>query len=777
MEKCKSFKEHPQMSRKKPVLYTLIILAIALTAGCGGETVVTKVDPAATPGSQTNEGVLFSLPETVVMAEVPLTKVSSSPGVYANWTPFFFPELTADNFTTDEKTVFKVGLTTFTTRGQTDPKNVYIAHIKAKQFETKTLLLEFNEDGIVARTEASSKDDSIDVITSGIKTVASIVGPLIRGGAGIPFSESNSIRTIDLRDRGEAVPVEDLNCEEKLAKAREAAERAARAAEKAEESGKPADAKVAKTAMQSVAALYAEFGACTEKRFKSQLGEEDRALYESLDDDYKRFLRENFGYQFLTYLAKREIPEGSNGIQFFFTLNGNQQKIIAKQKRAASPCEVWPSTQTMCLATDVKIDLLRAKAAYDKILELRKKRQDTLLQITGNDVNTSAQLEFRLKELDAQIKGLEQTFFFGTSSETSGTAKFEFKPGDGSADDSQPLFAYSRGGSNPGICDVTPEEPGVFKALVPEQLKGDCHAPDYLVSIDDLRDAKTFIKRLRVHAADDRVSYYLYNSRLTAGTKSLLDVSTDDDKPQARARLLAALLADLKTVIEGSTIYDDSRFQNVELSGATLDLRKDIAELQALPAPTPAQIASLAQLIIRLNRSLLDDAYQKELYRQSASVAHKVSLSIDKKTDGLAKSVDDHKLQETGKRGFPYRIAAVTMAKVLDDDLEKGRSSLRIAQFGPVQSLPANLGGRRSSYKITYYDATGALKVFDMSADALIQKDNITDLTDAATTLRDSEAAGLKRDTELLELKKKKLDAQKALKEAAKEEPSPSPEP
>jgi len=67
--------------------------------------------------------------------------------------------------------------------------------------------------------------------------------------------------------------------------------------------------------------------------------------------------------------------------------------------------------------------------------------------------------------------------------------------------------------------------------------------------------------------------------------------------------------------------------------------------------------------------------------------------------------------------------------------------------------------------------------VFDMSADALIQKDNVKDVTDAVTTLRDSEAAKLERDTKLLELKKKKIDAEKALKEAVKEQPSPTPEP
>ena len=763
------------MSRQKFTFYALMLVAIALTASCGGETVVTKVKLDAPPGTQPNEGVLFSLPETVVMAEVPLTKVASSPGKFSKWTPFFFPELTTDEFTTEEKTVFKVGLATFSTRGQTDPKNVYIAHIKAKQFETKTLLLEFNEDGIVARTEASSKDESIDVITSTAKTVASIVAPLLPGGGALSLNNQSSFRNILAT---EGAPAEEPDCEEILAKARQAADRAAKATEKADKSGKPADDNAAKIARQAAEALYAEYGACTEERFiKSLRDEADRALYKSLDNDYKQFLRENFGYQFLTHLAKRTIPEGSTGIQFFFTLNEKQQKFINKQNRASSACEVWPSTTTLCLATEVKTELLKAKAVYDRILELRKKRQDTLLDSTGNDVNTSAQLEFRLKELDAQIKALEQTFFLGTSTETSGTAKFEFKPGDGKNIEPKPLFSYSSGGGKPGVCEITEEFTGVFKALVPEQLKGDCHTPDYLVSNGDFHDAKTFIKRLRDHATADRVSYYLYNNRLTGPTKLLIDGSTDDDKPQVRAGLLSALVADLKTIIEGSNIYDDSRFKDVDLSGATLGLQKKIAELEALPTPTREQTTLLTELKIQLNRSLLDDAYPKELYRQNVWVAHQVSLSIDKVTPGLATTVDGQNLQEAGKRGFPYRIAAVAMAKMLDDKTEKGRSSLRIAQFGPVRSLPANLGGRRSSYKITYYDATGAIKVFDMSADALIQKSNVTDLTDAATTLRDSEAAKLKRDTELLDLKKKKLDAEKALKDAAKEEASPSPSP
>ena len=55
---------------------------------------------------------------------------------------------------------------------------------------------------------------------------------------------------------------------------------------------------------------------------------------------------------------------------------------------------------------------------------------------------------------------------------------------------------------------------------------------------------------------------------------------------------------------------------------------------------------------------------------------------------GLAKSVDTAQLKEPGKRGFPYRVAASTLAKLKDDGKEIGRGGVRIAQFGPVQTLP-----------------------------------------------------------------------------------------
>lgn len=754
------------MSLKYLVLSLSAILIAVFCIACDGETRVTKVDPSK-PGTQTGDGVLFSLPQTVVLAEVPLTKVDSKPGAYAKWTPFFYPELSRDDYVSEEGAVFKVGAATFTTRGQTDPDQVYIAHIKAKQFETKTLLLEFNEDGIIARSEASSKDETIDIVTSGIKTVASIVAPLL--GGGIPLDTRNINNVIS-----ESVMAEKTDCRQKLALARQASDKAEAAEKRVLASDTKANQKAARAARSAADVALADIAVCNEAEFREQLSDENAALYDSLDSNYKKFLRENFGYRFLTYVSTKPIPPGAMGIEFFFTLNEAQQDFINKQARGTSPCELAPATSTNCLATTVKVALLKAKAAYDKIQELRRKREDFLSETTQAQINTSTNLEFRLKELDAQIKATEQTFFFGTSSETTASARFEFKPGDGlgANPETQNLFTYSKGGGKPGICKVDPERAGVFKALSPPSLKGACHEDGFGFESGDLRNSQQLVSRLKTHAANDSVSRFLFTN-LSAGTKADLASATDQDKPQVRQKLLKALMAEMSSVINGAGIYGDALFANVEQSGATLDLRAELKKLQTLPGPlTPEQAARLVAIIPQLNRSLLDDAYADELYRHSVWASHQVVLSIDPSTPGFAKTVDTSKLQQPGKRGFPYRVAAPTFARLLDDRNEKGRGAVRIAQFGPVQTLPSSLGGRRSSYKITYFDSTGAIKVFDMSSDALIQKQNITDLTDAATTLRDSEAARLKRDTDLLELRKKKIEAEKALKDA-KAEPAP----
>jgi hypothetical protein len=836
----------------------LVFIIVVLSSACETETLVTKVDKTNT--GQRADGVLFSLPETLVVAEVPVSRISSSPGAFHEWTEFFYPELTSDDYITEENSKFKIGAPTFTTRGQTDPDNVYMAHIKAKQFETKTLLLEFNDDGIIARTETSSKDESIDIITSGLKTAATIAAPLLPFGAG-----------------GAAV-------------------------------GTAGFARDKKSFTND------------EEYFKSQLTARALALYLNLDDDTRKKLRNHFGYPFLLYVVEATKAESNDavGIEFFFTLNDHQWEIVeklphstlpcsalplkedaatdsvenkkenqkaAKKKKAAGPAPApaapvaAPPAPPNCLASNTLAELARALKVYNKIQQLRLKRQDYLNEPTAPQLANSTHLEFRLKELDNQIKTLEQAYFLGTSSETASTTKFEFKPsalfapGDfpgglafatklntpadamstllhgrltpstqallaadvaagvfsikleeslatdlnaamkGAAfghvagvsyrqetvdllndpntagadlvrlhrlmiedayaevarNRQQNVFRYAAGGAKPGICQVTSENSGIFKVLWPKNLAGSCHEANFLLEAGDFRDLMALKDRLTPPAVPPppppapaplpKPDNYIYG-QLGGGTKGL--IGGPATTPQQKATLRATLITDLNAIINsGASIYPSADFSGVDLSSETIKLLN-----------TPGADTK------KLNRLLLEDIFADEIFRVADWTPRQLAVRVDLPPPGMAGTVQNAALSQPGKRGFPYRVPAMTMARLIDDGVERGRSDVRIAQFGPVKSLPANLGGRRSSYKITYYDASGAIKIFDMSADALIQKSNVTDVTDAVTTLRDAETTRLKRETEILKAKKDKLDAEKALRDAQKAaEPSPLPSP
>jgi len=72
------------LSAQKDISLTVVVVGSILITACQTETLVTKVDPTK-PHTQTTDGVLFSLPDTVLVTEVPVTKVASSPGTYHEW--------------------------------------------------------------------------------------------------------------------------------------------------------------------------------------------------------------------------------------------------------------------------------------------------------------------------------------------------------------------------------------------------------------------------------------------------------------------------------------------------------------------------------------------------------------------------------------------------------------------------------------------------------------------------------------------------------------------
>jgi len=107
------------------------------------------------------------------------------------------------------------------------------------------------------------------------------------------------------------------------------------------------------------------------------------------------------------------------------------------------------------------------------------------------------------------------------------------------------------------------------------------------------------------------------------------------------------------------------------------------------------------------------------------------------------------------------------------------RADVSIAQYGAVVSLPASSGGRSTKYAVKLDTATGALLSGEMNGEALVKASDVatlgTQATDLTTTIKDkkavsakenSEVERLKREVELLELRKRKLEAETALSPA-----------
>jgi hypothetical protein len=117
----------------------------------------------------------------------------------------------------------------------------------------------------------------------------------------------------------------------------------------------------------------------------------------------------------------------------------------------------------------------------------------------------------------------------------------------------------------------------------------------FLSSLGDFIDLPGLLKKLRTQS--DPVSEYLWN-RFSAEDQLTLTSLTSTALQQQ-----TTLVATLNQVLKGTSIYQTARFANVKLSAETLALNS------ARPSATGANL-------IRLNRLLLEDAYELEIAKR-----------------------------------------------------------------------------------------------------------------------------------------------------------------
>jgi hypothetical protein len=124
---------------------------------------------------------------------------------------------------------------------------------------------------------------------------------------------------------------------------------------------------------------------------------------------------------------------------------------------------------------------------------------------------------------------------------------------------------------------------------------------------------------------------------------------------------------------------------------------------------------------------------------------------------------------QNGDRGFYYCIPAIAdvVLKLGDDPVTRSKQS--IAQFGTYASLPASTGGKSTAYALKFYEATGALKSFNVTSKAILQKGTADTLGAQVTTVADAqrtagdELTKLNRQSQILVAKKAIYDNCKAM--------------
>jgi hypothetical protein len=117
----------------------------------------------------------------------------------------------------------------------------------------------------------------------------------------------------------------------------------------------------------------------------------------------------------------------------------------------------------------------------------------------------------------------------------------------------------------------------------------------------------------------------------------------------------------------------------------------------------------------------------------------KLALALDAGDAQLAMIA--HSYPEPKDPGLRYRIPARMKATVEWEPRPKPAAEARIlvAQYGKVMALPASVDSKTVNYSLKFYESTGALKTFKLSAKPQLSKAAIDSIGGNVNTMLDAE--------------------------------------
>ena len=144
-------------------------------------------------------GVHYALPRAVVVMEVPIDKRIFTAGRFAR----FSDELLGVKARTKGSTTYSLKAPSVSQHSEPDPGEVFLIQVDGGAFETRELLVELSEQGILTHAKGETTSTALDFTLSTLETAAGLAGRLISPGT----AQSQSVRGLDPDQKAETTAI------------------------------------------------------------------------------------------------------------------------------------------------------------------------------------------------------------------------------------------------------------------------------------------------------------------------------------------------------------------------------------------------------------------------------------------------------------------------------------------------------------------------------------------------------------------------------------------
>lgn len=729
------------MSKLRKPLVTMLLAAAVLCAGCfRSKNVVTRVKP---DGSMRLDGVTYALPRTVVQVRIPFKSTAATPGLYERYAPCFFPKPIADGRVRVEKTTFAMEQPTFSSSGEPDPDEHYIAKIKGGFFENKTMFLEFNPDGIITKGEASSENKAIDFAIKAARTAISVAATGLtprgeRGDAGEkPLDKVVREAEVDI--------CRSVVVTEAASAAAAAAEAAAKAARKDSPPANPEDKTVAETEAAAARALVNEA--------ELKIAAAKSKVLDQLDAQNERLNPQNERVNPLRTTAPapdrgEANPNDGDG-------DDRTERAPARSSRRGDRAGRDEIGVARDAAQPTKPSEERPRQKTEDVLrDARKSVGDTSSALLNDVINLAVLTQGKVTAAATAAKPVvvaggkppdeAAAEKLKAATEAAKAAEEAAKEIDSAIEVVGATKPKDAAAQAKDVADQANDPDAFAKKVAAQAEKRATLAQAFANEFETAQGVYKRIEELR-ESRDDMTSGARFPSNLSPDAIKLLIEQADANITKfERTYFLGnkdfdAWTGDFKFV----PIKADTNNINVEQTSQML-----IVQTKGGLCPT---VESNRQ-VVKIKPSFLakdcpDPSYPDGVLKGGEGIFVRVTRVPD--NDGFLRGMAVASAREDlrGERGFYYRIpaaAAVILFKSAklpgenfkpEPKLVVARENMKVAQLGITASLPASSAGRTTQYTIDFNEATGAMKNFRLASNALLEASIAEEAGGAATDI------------------------------------------